>query len=119
MKKGFRVSKSGSTWINAVAHKLRFHAAIPDDLIKAFDYYDEVSLRLADRFRKGVDQRLNDIAKNPEVFPFDISPIRFAKIDRFPYLIIFTLASNLIYILAIVHGASDSSKWRDRTSERD
>ena len=97
-----------------VAHRLRFHSAIPDDLVNALDYYEGVSHTLANRFRDSVDKRLDDIAKNPELFVFDAPPIRFAKIDRFPYLIFFTVQSGFAFIIAIVHGASDPNKWRSR-----
>lgn len=91
----------------AVAHKLRFHSAIPDDLVNALDYYDGISNALGNRFRNSVDRRLDDIANVPEMFPFDIPPVRFAKIDRFPYLIFFVVKSEVVRILAIVHGASN------------
>jgi len=97
-----------------VAHKLRFHSAAPDDLLNALDYYDGISVALGNRFRENVDRRLDDIANNPEMFSFDISPVRFAKVDRFPYLIFFAVKSEFVRILAIVHGASDPDKWRTR-----
>jgi len=98
----------------AVAHRLRFHPSIPDDLANALDYYDGVSHMLSNRFRKSVDQRLDNIAQNPEIFPFDVSPIRFAKVGRFPYLIFFVVKPKFISIIAIVHGAADPNKWRSR-----
>lgn len=97
-----------------MAHKLRFHSAIPEDLVNALDYYDEISNALGNRFRDNVDRRLDDIATNPEMFPFDVPPVRFAKIDRFPYLIFFAVTTEVVRILAIVHGASNPEKWRTR-----
>jgi hypothetical protein len=73
--------------MNAMAHRLRFHSAVPVDLVVALDYYKDVSPKLANRFRDIVDKRLDEIAAHPELFPVDVSPIRFAKIDRFPYSI--------------------------------
>ena len=100
--------------MNAVARRLRFHKAIPGDLVNALDYYAEVSPELASRFRENVDSRLDEIMKHPPMFPFDIPPIRFAKIDRFPYLIFFVERSDIVSVIAIVHGASDPNKWRSR-----
>ena len=98
-----------------MAHKLRFHSAIPDAPLSALDYYDGLSVALGNRFREHVDRRLDEIAHNPEMFPIDVSPVRFAKIDRFPYLIFFAMKSKFVRILAIVHGAADPDKWRTRT----
>ena len=97
-----------------MAHKLRFHSAIPDDLVNALNYYDGISIGLGNRFRENVDRRPDETANNPEMFPLDIPPVRFAKIDRFPYLIFFAVQSEVVRILAIVHGASNPDKWRTR-----
>ncbi len=97
-----------------MAHKLRFHRSIPDDLVEAINYYEQISPTLAGAFRANVNRRLDDIAETPELFPFDQLPVRFAKIERFPYLIFFTAKAGFIAILAIVHGASDPQKWRSR-----
>lgn len=99
-----------------MANKLRFHSAVPEDLVSALDYYESISPGLADRFRESVDQRLADIERNPESFPFDIPPARFTKIERFPYVIFFVVAkAGWVVVLAIVHGASDPNRWRTRS----
>ncbi|MCG8583226.1 MAG: type II toxin-antitoxin system RelE/ParE family toxin [Pirellulales bacterium] len=97
-----------------MAHRLRFHTAIPDDLVNALDYYEEISPDLANAFRESVDRRLDEIVESPERFPVDIPPIRFAKVDRFPYIIFFKVISEFAYVVAIVHGSSDPEKWRSR-----
>ncbi len=93
-----------------MAHWLIFSPAIPDDLAAALDYYEDVSPQLANRFRTNIDQRLDDIAERPESFPTDVSPIRFAKIDRFPFLIFLVPKPNFISIIAIVHDAIASDR---------
>jgi plasmid stabilization system protein ParE len=98
-----------------VAHKLIFDPSIPDDLAEAIDYYENISPNLANRFRASVDRRLDDIANHPELFPVDVPPIRFAKIDRFPYLVFFSVYATFVSVIAIVHGSSEPSKWRSRT----
>jgi plasmid stabilization system protein ParE len=97
-----------------VARRLIFNGAIPDDLAAAIDYYMEISPALADRFRAAVGQRLDDIAERPESFPLDIPPIRFAKIHRFPYLVLFVVKSTFVSVVAIVHGSTKPGRWRTR-----
>jgi plasmid stabilization system protein ParE len=87
---------------------------IPDDLAEPLDYYEKISSDLANRFRASVDQRLDDIAERPESFPVDVPPIRFAKIDRFPYLVFFSVKATFVSVIAILHGSSDPSNWRNR-----
>ena len=97
-----------------MARRLIFNSSIPDDLASALDYYEEISPALANRFRENVDRRLDDIAERPESFPKDVSPTRFAKIDRFPYLIFFVAKASFVSVIAIVHTSSEPDKWRDR-----
>jgi plasmid stabilization system protein ParE len=97
-----------------VAHRLIFDPAVAEDLSQAVRHYEAITIELANRFRKNVDVRLDDIASRPESFSIDVEPIRFAKVERFPYLIFFVIKSKFVSILAIVHGASDPSKWRQR-----
>jgi hypothetical protein len=97
-----------------VAHKLIFNPLIPDDLAEALDYYEKISPDLANRFRTSVDRRLDDIAERPESYPVDVPPIRFAKIERFPYLVFFSVKARFVSVIAIVHGSSEPSKWRSR-----
>lgn len=98
-----------------MAHKLIFNASIPDDLAAAISYYEDISPAVANRFRTAVDRRLDEIAKRPESFPGDVTPIRFAKIDQFPYLIFFVLKSDLVSVIAILHGSTEPGMWRKRT----
>jgi plasmid stabilization system protein ParE len=97
-----------------VAHRLIFDPEIPDDLATALDHYERVSPELANRFRQNVNRRLDDVAERPESYAFDVDPIRFAKVDRFPYLVFFVVNPNFVSILAVVHGSSEPDKWRCR-----
>lgn len=97
-----------------MAHRLIFNPLIPDDLAEALDYYESISEELANRFRRSVNRRLDEIAERPESFQFDIPPIRFARVARFPYVIFFTVQPSFVSLLAIVHGSSNPVKWRDR-----
>lgn len=97
-----------------MARKVVFHPSIPDDLDEAVGYYEEISTVLANRFRDQVNCRLNEIVDHPELFPLDLAPVRFAKIERFPYIVFFAVNEFTVIILAIVHGRSDPAKWQDR-----
>ena len=59
-------------------------------------------------------ERLDEIAERPDSFPLDIPPIRFAKIDRFPYLVFFSVHAHFVSVIAIVHGSREPSNWRER-----
>ena len=100
-----------------MALELVFHPTIPDDLASAIAYYDELSTTLGNRFRDNVKNLLSDISERPESFPMDVEPIRFGWVERFPYLIFFVPKASHVSVIAILHGASDPRKWRERSDQ--
>ncbi|MEQ8838116.1 MAG: hypothetical protein RID07_15020, partial [Lacipirellulaceae bacterium] len=60
------------------------------------------------------DRTLNHLSSSPEIYPLDVVPIRFAKVQRFPYLIFFAARKDIVLVLAVLHGSTDPSKWRSR-----
>ena len=100
-----------------MTRRLIFAPSIPGDLRAALDYYDQLSPKLANQFRLNVDKRLDDIAARPESFSIDVDPVRFARIDRFPYVIFFVVQPEFVSIIAVLHGASNPTKWRNRRNE--
>lgn len=94
--------------------KLRFHPDVPGDLVSALNYYEQISPKLADRFRENIDQKFDQIVERPESFPTDVEAIRFAKIKRFPYLIFFVVKEKTVLVIAILHGAMNPQAWRTR-----
>ena len=94
--------------------RLRFHPLVVSDLHNAVDWYDGISPGLGNRFRGVVDDRLDAIAERPEAFPTAFEDTRFARLVRFPYLILFRIYKDVVHVFGIFHGASDPEKWRQR-----
>ncbi len=74
-----------------MARRLRFHPLVADDISAAIDWYEGRSAGLGERFHSAVDGRFDDIIASPEMFPrdFDDADYRFARIPKFPYLVLF------------------------------
>jgi len=100
-----------------MADRLRFHPLVTSDLRDAIRWYDGISTRLANRFRDLVDARFDQISERPESFPLAFDDVRFARIQRFPYLLLFRESEDVIHVLGVFHGASDPAKWRRRASD--
>ena len=93
---------------------LRFHPSVVDDLGVAIDHYDGISQRLGDRFRETVNAGFDAITAQPEIYPVAFNDVRFMRLTKFPYLILFQRIKQVVKILGIFHGASDPQKWRER-----
>ena len=100
-----------------MARRLIFAPQVPDDLVAAVNYYERISPALANDFRQNVNDKLDGIADRPESFPFDVEPVRFARVGRFPYLIFFVADWDSVSIIAVLHGASDPARWRSRRGD--
>lgn len=68
------------------------------------------------RFRASLDRCLDEVELRPESFPHDVAPVRFARLNGFPYFVFFMFAPESVFILAVLHGASDPDKWRERVA---
>ena len=96
-----------------MASTLRFHPQVVSDLTEAIDWYDERSDGLGNAFRAAVHDRLDSIEANPLLFGLADEALRFARLHRFPYLILFRLhAKDVVEIVGVFHAASDPQKWR-------
>ena len=100
-----------------MAKPLRFHPLVANDLSDAIRWYDEISADLANRFRTRIDTQLDEITQRPESFPLAFGDVRFARIRRFPYLVIFREFGTIVRVLGLFHTASDPAKWRQRACE--
>ena len=99
--------------------KLRFARLVSTDLIEALAWYDARSTALGDRFRAAVDAAYDEIETSPELSPFafhDLN-VRFYRLRRFPYLILYRVEESTIIVIGIWHGASDPEKWRRRAAD--
>jgi mRNA-degrading endonuclease RelE of RelBE toxin-antitoxin system len=92
---------------------------VPVDIAEALAWYDAKSSALGDRFRAAVDGAFDAIEKSPELSPFafrDLN-VRFYRLRRFPYLILFQVEESAIVVIGVRHGASNPEKWRGRVGK--
>jgi toxin ParE1/3/4 len=96
--------------------RLRFTRWIPDDLAEALNWDDSKSTILGDRIRTAVDAAFDAVEESPELYPFAIPKLRlrFYRLRRFPYLVLYRIEESAIVVIGVRHGASDPKKWRER-----
>ncbi|MBM83649.1 MAG: hypothetical protein CMJ78_24080 [Planctomycetaceae bacterium] len=97
-----------------MAEPLRFHPLVADDLAAATAWYDEISIELGNRFRHTVDARFDSIEQWPESYGIADAPLRVARVDRFPYLIVFEHSPAATEVVGVFHSAANPNKWRAR-----
>jgi toxin ParE1/3/4 len=94
--------------------RIVYHPQALDELIDAAEYYDLCSPGLGGRFVDGVESAADFICKNPYLLAPDKSGCRKYVMKKFPFLIIYRVKDDCIYILAVAHGKRKPGYWKKR-----
>ena len=89
-----------------MSYRYRIHELAHDEYISAYEWYEIKQIGLGDRFMKSVELRLVQISEHPEYFSKKHSNYRIAKVENFPYYIVYEFfkRKSFIHIAAIYHG---------------
>ena len=90
-------------------------AEAQDDLIAAFEFYEERREGLGQRFRDHVDLAMGRIQAAPERYPLVYRDLRRRLVERFPYAILYRSFPGLIYIVAVMHAKRSPRRWKRRS----
>jgi toxin ParE1/3/4 len=95
--------------------KFTFHPEAEADLLRAIDYYEDVSEGLGLDFAAEVYSVIGRIIAFPKAWsPID-RDVRRCQTKRFPFGILYTEEAQEIYILAVMHLHREPNAWRGRT----
>ncbi len=94
--------------------KVVYHPKAFEELIEAADYYEACSHGLGERFLDNVENAVNFIRHSGLVFSPDKSGRRKYIVKKFPYLLIYRVKEDHIFILAVAHAARKPDYWKSR-----
>jgi toxin ParE1/3/4 len=80
----------------------------------AYRWYEEKCNGLGAEFLLCLEEGIERIRNNPEMYPVVYRNIRRLLIYRFPYAIFYNIQQNLIIVLAVFHGHRDPKEWKSR-----
>ena len=86
-------------------YKLEFRDKAAKEYEEAYEWYEEQLIGLGDKFEKAVDEKLNKILNNPLHYKKTTKRYHEATLDKFPFIIAYSVNDNENYILimAIFH----------------
>lgn len=87
-------------------YSCRLHPETEKDFIEAYEWYEDKSEGLGERFLKAVRRKIEEIVTNPETYGSKgRKGYREARIDFFPYLIVYKIykKGKTIFITSIHH----------------
>ncbi len=93
---------------------VKFHPEADIELHEAVEWYSSKRLGLDSEFMLCIDEAIERIKRNPEIFPVALRNARKTMVKRFPYTIYYEYEEDKIMILAIFHGKRNPKHWQRR-----
>jgi plasmid stabilization system protein ParE len=84
------------------------------DLAEAKRWYEERREGLGADFVLCVEEALEKVRRNPEVYPIIYKNVRRATVRRFPYGVFYRVVVRQIIVLGVFHGRRDPRSWQAR-----
>ena len=99
--------------------KARYNPEAAEEAVEIARYLERRGETLGDRFLDAVRSCVDEIEKNPRLYPKDTSAgtggeIRSRSVERFHYSVIYEVLGDELVILAIKHHKRRAGYWRHR-----
>jgi plasmid stabilization system protein ParE len=94
--------------------KYEFHPKALDEFEDAARYYAGCQVGLELRFIAGVESALREISEAPMRWRFFEKDLRRCLVHVFPYAVLFSVESDYVLIIAVMHCSREPGYWRER-----
>jgi plasmid stabilization system protein ParE len=97
------------------ASRVLFHRLAAGEYHSAREWYRERSVEVAKRFCMAVGRAADRIAADADSLPALTGTYRYARVDRFPYVLVFRrLDAHVVVVVAVAHTSRRPGYWRRR-----
>jgi plasmid stabilization system protein ParE len=100
-----------------MAKPLRYHPLFDRDVREAAQWYDQRSPGLGDAFVETARQCVADVIADPHRFALSPGEIRYRRLRRFPYVVLFDVTDSELLMLGVLHTARSMERWRERRTD--
>jgi toxin ParE1/3/4 len=94
-----------------------FHPEAELELFEAAARYEAEVPELGSRFGDEVERVINVLLECPELGARVDENLRHFVLRKFPFSVVYAVAGQLIYIVAIAHSSREPQYWRSRTKD--
>jgi plasmid stabilization system protein ParE len=85
-----------------------------DDVAVAHATYEMQQAGLGDRFVEAVQDQVDRIRSNPQLYGVFRRDIRAAPLHKFPYVVYYRDRGTDVLVIAVQHGRRSTRAWRGR-----
>lgn len=94
--------------------EISVHQKADEEIKTAAIYYESLQPGLGEAFLQELVRSFAQIQKNPLAWEMFDGPIRRCLLRRFPYGIVYRVAPDQIFVLAVMHLRRQPGYWRER-----
>lgn len=86
-----------------------------DDMLEAYIWYEQQNPGLGEEFLESLDKASLAIVQNPDTYRIRYKKkVRAFVVERFPYLILYTLEKNEVNVIAVFNTSRSPKSWKER-----
>ncbi len=93
---------------------VRFHPEAEREFKDAVIWYNHQRMGLGAEFFLCVDESIERIQSNPQIYPLVHNKIRRAVVRRFPFAVFYDIEDSEIRVIGIFHSRRSPDQWRSR-----
>ena len=94
--------------------RVEFHPEALAEFRAAAEYYEQRQTGLGERFANAVEMAVAHIAAAPESLRIIEDDVRRCLTKVFPYAVLYSIESDHVLILAVMHCRREPGFWRNR-----
>jgi ParE toxin of type II toxin-antitoxin system, parDE len=94
--------------------KVEFHPKAEKEFVEAVTFYETCKNGLGESFAFEVYSTIKNIQSYPYAWPILEKDIRRCLVNRFPFGVIYSIETDRIYILAVMHLHRYPKYWKTR-----
>jgi plasmid stabilization system protein ParE len=98
--------------------RYEFHPEAEHELYEAASRYESEVPELGLRLGEEVERVIQLLLEHPELGSRLDDELRHFVLRRFPFSVVYAVAGDLVYIVAVAHGSREPEYWRLRVQDR-
>jgi toxin ParE1/3/4 len=91
-----------------------FHPEAEEEFVQAIQYYEDCEPGLGEDFSLEVFSSIQNVLSYPNAWPVIEEDVRRCLTSRFPYGVLYSVESDRLYILAVMHLHRHPDYWKHR-----
>ena len=97
-----------------IMYKLRFHPRAVEEIENSLQWYGDRSKKAEKNLKRELNKNFQSILSFPLSFPIRYKSFRSCALQKFPYLIVYSVQSDVIFVVAFFHTSQNPATLKKR-----